>query len=344
MLLNSLSRMILVTGGTGLVGSHLILELLKKGEKVRATCRATSNRSILKKLTSFYKEYSDIRWENLSWFEVDLLDVPELEDAFEGVKTVYHCAAIVSFDPRTADKMLRENLETTANVVNLCLSNKVEKLVYVSSVAALGRKAENEPIDEKADWVESKNNSQYAKSKYRAELEVWRAVQEGLNAVVVNPSIILGPGNWKQGSAALFGLVAKGFKYYTPGANAYVDVRDAVDIMIRLMNSDITEERFVVASENLRYKDFFELLAEALKVKSPSIKVSGVFSAIMWRLEWLRTRILGGKPLITRETAHTAGKTYFYDNSKVKARLNFQFRTIQESVRDISGFYLRDHQ
>lgn len=334
--------MILVTGGTGLVGSHLILQLLQDGEKIRATHRANSDLNNVAKTAFYYNIDFDSLKDNLEWVQVDLLDVITLHEAFEGIKTVYHCAAIVSFHPKAVSALLNDNPASTANVVNLALENKVEKLVYVSSVAALGRKAEHEYITEQSDWVESKNNSNYAKGKYKAEMEVWRAIQEGLNAVIVNPSIIIGPGNWRKGSSAMFRLMAHGLKYYTLGTNAYVDVRDVVDIMVKLMRSDIAEERFIVAAENLSYKKFFEFIAEGFEIRPPHRKVSPMLSEFLWRMERLRTMLFGGKPFITRETSRTAQKTYYYDNSKVKKVLDYEFRRVEDSIKDICDYYKMD--
>lgn len=335
--------MVLVTGGTGLLGSHLVLNLLQSGKRVRALSRKNSDKGRIEKTASYYNISTDGLLENLEWVEADILDLVDLNDVFTDVEEVYHCAAKVSFDPRDAQKMLEDNPKGTANVVNLSLEHKVKKLVYVSSVASLGRKSENEYITEDSDWVESKNNSNYAKSKYRAELEVWRAVQEGLNAVIVNPCIILGPGGWKQGSSGLFHTIANGFKYYTLGTNAYVDVRDVVKAMTLLMASPIKQDRFIIAGENLSYKKFFEYVAAGFEVAAPSKKVSAALSNFLWRLERVRTALFGGKPFITKETAHTAQKTYYYDNSKVKKALDFEFIRIEDSVKEICSFYQKDN-
>lgn len=334
--------MVLVTGGTGLLGSHLIINLLQKGIKLRATCRETSNRDAILKTAEYYNIDLSPVIQNLEWFEADLLDIVALAKAFEGIKEVYHCAAVVSFNPSDSKLVLLDNVASTANMVNLSLDFKIRKFVHTSSVASLGRKAENQKIDESSDWLESKNNSNYAKGKYASEIEVWRGTQEGLNAAIVNPCIIIGPSNWKSGSAAMFTTVANGLKFYTQGTNAFVDVRDVAEIMVKLMESDISEERFVVAAENVSYKNFFEFIAEGLGIPAPSKKVGSTLSEIAWRLEWLKSKLFGSKPVITRETARTAQKTYFYDSSKVKERLNFEFRNVKESVLEIAKFYLKD--
>ncbi len=334
--------MIVVTGGTGLLGSHLIYQLVCSGSKVRVIHRKSSDLNLLEKVFGYYSQNTVTLLQNVEWFEADLMDITAVTDALNGARQVYHCAAIVSFEGKKAGPMLHFNPETTANVVNAALANNVEKLVYASSVAALGRKESSEYIDEQTEWVESKHNSAYAKSKYLAELEVWRGFEEGLKAAIVNPSIILGPGNWKQGSSAIFDRIARGFKYYTLGTNGFVDVRDVVQSMILLMNSNISGERFVVVSENLSYKLVFSWIAEEMGLKKPSVEVQPWMSALLWRLEKLRTTIFGGKPFLTRETARTAQNAYFYDNGKIRNELDLEFRLISESVKDFSRLYQKD--
>lgn len=334
--------MILVTGGTGLLGSHVIVQLLVAGKHIRATHREGSNLNAVQKTAAYYNIDLKKHLDQLEWVQADLLDINELNDAFEGVKQVFHCAAVVGFSPDTSSAVLYDNPTSTANVVNIALDHKIDKLVYASSVAALGRKTDHDYINEDSDWVESKNNSDYAKGKYRAEMEVWRAIQEGLNAVIVNPSIIIGPGNWKSGSSGMFGVVARGLKYYTQGANAYVDVRDVSEIMIKLLNSTISSERFIVAAENISYKKFFEFIAAGFQIKAPDIKIGPKLSEWVWRLEWLRSKLFRSKPFITKETARTAQKTYYYENEKVKKALNFNFRRVEDSVKEICDFYYKD--
>lgn len=334
--------MVLVTGGTGLLGSHLIVSLLQKGLKIRATCRKNSSKDAILKTAAYYNIDLNPYLKNIEWVEADLLDIVTLANAFEGVLDVYHCAAVVSFNPSDSKLVLADNVTSTANMVNLAIDFKVRKFVHTSSVASLGRKAENQNIDENSDWLESKNNSNYAKGKYASEIEVWRGTQEGLNAVIVNPSIIIGPSNWKNGSSAMFNTVAKGLKFYTGGSNAFVDVRDVAEIMIRLMESDLSEERFIVAAENVSYKNFFEFIAEGLGIPAPANKVGSTLSEIAWRLEWLKYKLSGKKPMITKETARTAQKTYIYDNAKIKKSLGFEFRDLKESVLEIAKFYQAD--
>lgn len=325
-----------------MLGAHLLFELTSKGHKVTALFREGSDLDQVKKIFSYYTADVESHYSHITWVEADLMDIFRLAEAMEGVEQVYHCAAVVSFDPKDADKLIEVNPQITANVVNVSLEKGVKKLVHVSSVAALGRQKQGELIDEKTEWVESKQNSAYAKSKYLSELEVWRGTEEGLNAVIVNPSIILGPGKWDEGSAALFGRVAKGFKYYTNGVNAYVDARDVAKAMYLLMESDISAKRFVLVSENKTYRNIFDLIAQHLDAKPPTVHAKPWMGEIVWRLEVLRSRIFGGKPMVTKETAHTAHQMNYYDNSKVREKLGFEFRPVEETIADFASFYKRD--
>jgi len=256
-----------------------------------------------------------------------------LEDAMEGIEEVYHCAALVSFLPADKKKLVRINTEGTSNVVNAALENNVRKLCHVSSIAALGRpESQAELIDENLVWKTSKNNSVYAVSKYGAEREVWRGTAEGLDAVIVNPSIILGVAGPGQGSSRIFNTVWEGLKFYPPGKNGFVDVRDVVRAMILLMNSDIRNERFILNVDNIEYKRLFELMAAEMGKPAPGIKVSPFLSGLAWRLEKIRSMVTGVKPLITRETAHTAVQHYEYSNEKIKKELGFAFTPIEETI------------
>lgn len=326
-----------------MLGAHLLFELTSKGKHVKAICRSSSDLKGVRKIFSYYTSAPDEFLQRISWVEVDLMDAAAVWETMEGVEQVYHCAAIVSFNPADAERLMVINPETTANVVNAAIDCGVQKLVHVSSVAALGRKKQGQSINEKTEWVESKHNSAYAKSKYLAELEVWRGTEEGLNAVIVNPSIILGPGKWDEGSAALFGRVANGFKYFTDGVNAYVDVRDVAAIMHILMHNNISSQRYVLVSENKSYREIFNLIAQKMGVKPPSVHARPWMGEIVWRLEVWRSKLFGGKPMVTKETARTAHQMNYYDNSKVREMLNFEFRPVEQTIEDFSAFYQSDN-
>ncbi|MFO7613423.1 MAG: NAD-dependent epimerase/dehydratase family protein [Bacteroidales bacterium] len=326
--------MILVTGATGLVGSFLILELLKKGSTVQALKRPASDLTMIRNVFDRYAENAGDLFNRIEWVEGDILDIFSLEDAMEGITEVYHCAALVSFLPGDRKKLMRVNVEGTANVVNAALEKNIRKLCHVSSIAALGRpESQHEVIDENLVWKASKNNSNYAVSKYGAEREVWRGVAEGLDAVVVNPSVILGVAGPSMGSSRLFNVVWEGLKFYPPGQNGFVDVRDVAWAMVLLMESDIRNERFILNGENVTYKRLFDLIAEGFGKKGPQIGVGPVLAGLSWRVEKVLSGIKGRKPLVTRETARTAVQRYEYSNQKILRTLNFEFTPIEETIR-----------
>lgn len=334
--------MIFITGGTGLVGSHLLFDLLSKKKKVRALKRKSSNLDLVKKVFSYYTEDYDHLFQQIEWVEGDILDIFSLEDAMQGVEHVYHCAAAVSFDPRERGKVLKINIEGTANLVNAAMEKKVKKLCHVSSIAALGRASDEEYVDENTHWETSKNNSVYAIGKYGSEREVWRGTEEGLDALIVNPSIIIGPGKWDDGSSAFFNSVNKGLKFYSTGVNGFVDVRDVTRVMIGLMESNILNRRFVLNSENISYEKLLGLIAQELGVKPPKIKATKFLSGIAWRLEKIRSLITGSTSIITKETARTALSKYFYSNERICKELNYKFIPVDQSIRDTAILFLKD--
>jgi dihydroflavonol-4-reductase len=334
--------MIMVTGGTGLVGSHLLQTLARDGKPVRAIKRASSNMDMVRRVFDLYSPEPENDFSLIEWVEADLMDIFSLEDAMEGVEEVYHCAAIVSFLPGDRKKLLQANTSGTANVVNAALGKKIRKLCHISSIAALGRpENQSDLIDEKLVWKTSKNNSNYAISKYGAEREVWRGTAEGLDVVIVNPSIVLGLAGPGQGSSRIFNTVWEGLKFYPLGKNGFVDVRDVVRAMILLMNSDIRNERFILNVDNIEYKTLFDLMAAAMGKPAPSIKVSPLLSGLAWRVEKLRSMVTGVKPLITRETARTAVQQNRYSNEKIKKELGFEFTPIEETIQHFCQIFMR---
>ncbi len=318
--------MIVVTGANGLVGSHLIKTLLALGKQVKAL---------------YHSSHANINHESLIWQQGDILDNTDLEEIFNGITQVYHCAAIVSFNPKDKHLLHKTNVEGTANVVNACLAAGVQKLLFVSSVAALGRANLSKPISEANKWLDSNHNSAYAKSKYLAEMEVWRGIGEGLDAVIINPSIILGSSDWTKGSAAIFKNAFNEFAWYTNGTNGFVDVQDVVTIMTNLMNSDVTAQRFVVSGHNISYQQVFTAIANAFNKKPPHKLVTPLLAEIVWRLEALKAKFTGKKPLLTKETARTAQQVITYDNGKLLAVLpNFKYASLNSTVERICREYL----
>lgn len=314
--------MILVTGGSGLVGNELITQLLASGKRVRAIYNKTP-------LAHFNSA-------SLEQFQCNILDVVMLEAAMKDVEQVYHCAAIVTFNPARRQEMFKINIEGTANVVNAALDAGVKKMVHVSSVSALGRIRENQPITELMNWTEETSNSAYGQSKYLAEIEVWRGIAEGLEAVMVNPTIILGAGNWNEGSTKLFQSVYNEFPWYAEGSTGFVDVKDVARAMILLMENNISGQRFILSAENRSYKEVFEMMAKAFGKKPPYKKVTPLIAAIVWRLEAFKSWFTKRDPLVTKETAKTALAKVNFDNSKLQKFVpGFLYKPVPATITEI---------
>lgn len=333
--------MILVTGGTGLVGAHLLLELLKKEKDIFALKRPSSDINITKRIFSYYTNDFQNIFDKIKWIDGDILDYQSITEALKDITKVYHCAAAVSFQSSDKQTIADTNRIGTANLVNACLETGIEKLIHVSSIGTLGRAGVTGIVDEDSQW-NSKKTSVYSTSKYHAEMEVWRAIAEGLNAVIVNPSIIIGPADWNKGSAKLFDTMYGGLKFYTRGSNGFVDVEDVVKLMIILMESDISAERFIINAENVPYKNFFTSMANALNVKPPRIEAKRFLSEIAWRALWIKSLFTGKQSSITKETAVTANQIYNYSNKKIIDATSYKFMSIDESIKKTAAFYLKD--
>ena len=326
--------MILVTGGTGLVGSYLLYELTRKGHKVKALLRPGKKPYETRKLFTCFADAGEHLIDLVEWVEGDVLDPFSLHQAMQGVDYVYHCAAIISFDPRELKAMLSVNVEGTANVVNACLDNGVKKLCHVSSIASLGQPEKGEMIDENAKWKTSRINSGYAVSKYGGEREVWRGIEEGLEAVIVNPSVIIGAGCHRKATNRLFHKIKSFLPYYIPGINGYVDVRDVVKAMVMLMESNISGERFVLNSENLSLREFFIKVADILGKPHPRIALNGnLLHAIAW-LDEFRARVTKSSPLLTRENVRASMSKSSYSAEKFRSRFNYSFIAMTESLTE----------
>ncbi|MEC5147854.1 NAD-dependent epimerase/dehydratase family protein [Chitinophaga sp. 212800010-3] len=323
--------MILVTGGTGFLGSYLIRALVAAGKPVRA----------------LYRQQPSPRLEDISdkieWIQGDILDVCSLEDAMAGVTQVYHCAAVVSFQADARERLMKINVEGTANVVNMALDAGVRKLLYVSSVAAIGRAKEGAEINEDCEWEDNKNNSRYAISKFQGEMEVWRGIAEGLDAVIVNPSIILGAGFWDDGSGTLLKNAWKEFPYYTTGVNGFVDVEDVVKAMILLMDSDIQAERFILSADNWDYRQLFTTMAHSFGKKPPHIAAKPWMAEVVWRVEKVKGMLTGKRSVVTKETARTAQLKVYYSNRKLLDALpEFRFRPLEDTIQHIAAAFLQE--
>lgn len=312
--------MILVTGGAGLVGKELIIQLLAQGKRVKAIYNKTRITGI-----------TDTR---LVEVQCDILDVIRLEEIMEGVDEVYHCAGLVAFAPKELSRLFKINVEGTANMVNAALNTGVRKMLHVSSIAALGRPVDpNKLSDEKMDFTTRTDTSNYGKSKFLGELEIWRGIAEGLPAVIINPSLIIGAGNWDEGSTELFKSVYNEFPWFTEGTTGFVDVRDVAKAMIMLMASDITSQRFIVSAENALFKNVLGMIAKGFNKKPASRKVTPFLAAFVWRLEALKCRFTGKAPMVTKETAATAMATQKFNNNKLTEWLpSFSYHALPDTI------------
>ena len=331
--------MVFVTGGTGLLGSHLLIELLQRGESVRALKRKSSDLTMVKNVFDFYlKNQSTGLFKKIDWVDGDITDVTSLPQLIEGCETVYHCAGYVSFYRKDFKKLMKINKDGTANLINTCLSLGIKNFSYVSSTAAIGREKSGTEYTEKSKWVTSPANSNYAVSKYSGEMEVWRGQEEGLNTSIVNPCVIIGAGSWDEGSLTLFKNVANGLKFYTKGVNAFVDARDIAFCMAELVEQKIFSQRFLVTSENVCFRDLFFMIADELKIKRPSIKVKPWLANLAWRIEAVKSLLIFTKPKITKETSRSAMSISRYSNAKITTQLNHKFIPIKDSIKNAVQF------
>ncbi|HEY0977177.1 MAG TPA: NAD-dependent epimerase/dehydratase family protein [Flavobacteriales bacterium] len=327
----------LVTGGTGIVGSHVIDALLAAGRPVRALVRKGTDRSIVQRILSHYHPDGAARFARIQWAEGDLFDVMALETALQGVEHVHHCAAVVSFDPRDRAAMMRTNIDGTANLVNAALNAGVKRLCHVSSTATVVPPPEGGASHEDTPFTEGKNETPYAISKYGAELEVQRGIAEGLDAVLVNPCVVIGPGIPGRSSMTMVERFRKGTRFFPAGSNAVVDARDVAMAMVQLIERGATGERHLLIGENLSYRELATLLTTSAGKPAPSFALRPWMLGVAWRLEALRT-LFGGRPMITRATARTASRQRLYNGAKAERLLGLRFRTAKEAVDNVAAF------
>lgn len=324
--------MILVTGSSGLVGSHILYDLIGKKESVRAVYRSERRKNRVKKLFEYYnKTLSQFHnFEDVEWYQADVLDIDALEESFSGVQKVIHCAALVSFHKLDFHRCMTINRTGTENVVNLCLKKKVHKLCYISSTAALG--SYGNPITEKTRWEPGKEVSGYSVSKYSAEKEAFRGAAEGLNTSIVNPCLIIGPGNWHRSSLTILKAGSKGMKYYPPGGNAIVDARDVSNIVLKLLYSEESGEKYLTIGHNLSFKDLLGLIAKSMNQKAPTKKLNKTLAYFTAATIENIYRIFRKRSPISIESIQSAYKTLEYSNEKVKKRFDYEFHTLEDTM------------
>ena len=334
--------MVLVTGGTGLVGSHLLLQLTQQEEAVRATYREGSVIERVATIFSYYVANPQKLLDKIEWVKADLLDIPALEEAFLNVDYVYHAAAFISFNPSDYPLLNKNNTIGTANIVNLCIANRIKKLAYVSTIGTIGKSFPNELATEENQWKENHVNV-YALSKYRAELEVWRASQENVPVVIINPGIIVGPGFWGSGSGAIFSTAHKGYSYYLPGGTGFISVMDTTTILIALMASDIKNERFITVSDNLSFKEVFCLISPKLGKTTPKKELK------FWQLQiarygdWLLHKLSNKRRIITKNSIYSLKNREYYSSEKLKSALPISYTSLEKTMDFCCSIFLKEH-
>jgi dihydroflavonol-4-reductase len=338
--------MIFVTGGTGLIGSHLLYELASAGKQVRALKRKTSNLQQVQKVFGYYTDQPEDLFKRIEWVDGDILDYFGLEQLLQKTDEVYHCAAVISFRDRDRREMIRNNSDGTANIINASMENGVKKFCHVSSMAALGHNPDGIPTDEDSNWIPTKRITGYAESKYYSEMEVWRGMEEGLNVFIVNPSIVLGPGFWDTGSSQFFKKVWNGMQFYTRGVTGFVDVKDVAVAMVSLMQDETfttcRNQRYLLSAGNLSYQDLFYFIADALHKPRPSIFASNLMLELAWRGASVYGMLTGTAPALTRETASAANTTRQFDGSKITRTIDFSYRSPEETISRTAGLLLQE--
>lgn len=331
--------MILVTGGTGLVGAHLLYQLALEEETVIAIHRPSSDLEKVKRIFGYYTEDPELLFSKIAWQQADLTDISSLQKVFKSpIKYVYHCAAMISFEPKDYYTLRAVNIKGTANLINLALTNSVEKFCFVSSIAAIDGHPTRAVINEEDEWNSEQTHHGYAITKYGAEMEVWRGSQEGLPTIIVNPGVILGPGLWDSGSGKLFSAIKQGFNYFTHGSTGFVGVQDVVLCMTQLMASPLKNERYIIVGENLSYKDVLFGIADSLGVKRPGIHINKTTSELLWRIDAF-LGLFGFKRKFTKHVARSGQSSTRYSAKKIIHALSFKFHPIAQVIQDVSRLY-----
>jgi dihydroflavonol-4-reductase len=329
----------LITGITGLLGTHIALELLSRGEKVRGLIRENSSTDAMQRVFAHYG--SSELFSGIEWVTGDVLDVTSLVDAIEGCTAVYHCAAIVSYHRLDRKAMYKINVEGTINVVNAALHQGNVRLAHISSIAAIGRTLHDHELDETSEWKEGKNTTHYAITKHLSEMEVWRGIQEGLDAVIINSGFIIGPGDFGRSSAAMFQRIYRGVPFYPPGGTGFISASDAARVSVELLEKEQYGERFIAVAENRTMKEVFSMVAASLGKPIPTKEVTMPMLWIALIGEQLREWLTGKKALVTREIIRNMQGTHTYQNEKLKRVTGERFQSIEDAVQNSAKLFLQ---
>ncbi|MFN2260713.1 MAG: NAD-dependent epimerase/dehydratase family protein [Psychroflexus sp.] len=326
----------LVSGATGLVGCHLLAKLILEKSACRAMYRTEIKKNHAIKVIQKYGISETEIAQYVDWQKADILRIPDLEVAFQNIKYVYHCAGFISNSPADYKKMRKVNIEGTANMVNTALAFGIKKFCHVSSIATLGQPLADEAITEETPNNLENKQSAYSISKYGAEIEIWRASQEGLDVVIVNPGIILGDGFLSSGSGKIIEKASTGFKFYPQKTTGFVSVYELADAMILLMKSDTKRERFILVSENLSFKTLMREIAIQFDSEPPKVALKPWMLYLAWLMEILKSSFSSHRRQLTRRSISSFFKTNYYDASKIENAIGFKFQNISKSVEEIA--------
>jgi dihydroflavonol-4-reductase len=324
--------MILIAGATGLLGSHLLLNLMKRGDNVVAMYKNEASKEKTRKI--FEAENFDT-FHKIIWREGDLLDTESLKTCMQDIDCVFNCSGYISFNPNDREKLIRINIDGTRNLVNVALECEVKYFCHVSSIATLGKAIPGELITEETDLVYSSSNSLYTNTKYDGEMEVWRAFEEGLSGTIVKPSVILGYGDWNHGSASIFKAIYKGMPAYTTGGTGIVYVTDVCNTMIALYDKKIISEAFIINGENILYKELFTSIAIEFGKKPPSINIPKIILDIFWRIQLLLYYLFRINPKLSKNSVKTAYSISLYSNEKITKTINYKFSLKESYISNI---------
>jgi nucleoside-diphosphate-sugar epimerase len=333
---------VFVTGATGLVGSHLLLELLASGYEVRAVKRANSNINRVLELFELYNDNAFNLFKRIEWVETELTNYSSVYEDIADCQCVYHTAANVSFNKSDKAQMMHFNVCSTAHIVNACNEKQIP-LCHVSSIAALGRGQDGAPITEDDIWQTTSRRSAYSISKYNSEMEVWRGIAEGLNAVIVNPSVIFGVSDWAKGSAKFFSTIYKRTLFYTNGMTGFVDVKDVCNCMIRLMEEKHFGQRYIISADNMTFMQIFNMIADKLNVRRPPLSAPVFVLNMVAVISEIISTLTHCKPTITRETARSAFQKIKYSNEKITKLLDYEFIPIEKTIEECSKTFLLEN-
>lgn len=326
--MQSTSLSILLTGGRGFLGQHLAQALIQAGHRVDLLQRRRE----------------DLPWQhpNLHYVEGDFTDCFDARDAVSGKDLVVHSGGRVSFRRIDRPGIWKDNVQGTATLVQAMQQESPEaRLIHISSIAALGRSFQPTEVNESQIWKHDPANTYYALSKYHAELEVWRAAEEGLKVTVLSPAVVLGPGPWDSGTGVLFARIHKGLGWFPPGKTGFVDVRDVAAALMHEIERPSLGQRFILCAENADWKDVLLGMAKELGVAGPDHRLPATaLLPFAKALEWSMGRFSWPSPLPYEMLLNSTLNHSYSSERFLAAHPDFRFRSLKETLSDTSKAYL----